>query len=114
MYLFESSPTLTNVTFSGNSALGGGSGMYLNNSRPTLRNSILWGNTDPDGSQIYSKDSSITLTTSLVEGGIGVDDTGIINDNSTVTDGGGNLSANPMFVDAANGDLHLQAAQPGH
>ncbi len=38
---------------------------------------------------------------------------GIDNDTgSSVTDGGGNLETNPLFVDAANGDLHLQFGSP--
>jgi predicted outer membrane repeat protein len=41
----NSSPTLTNVAFSGNSATSSGGGMYNDNSSgPTLTNVILWGN----------------------------------------------------------------------
>ena len=68
-----SSPSLTNVTFSGNSADYGGA-MYndgLNGaSSPSLSNVILWGNTAViSGSQMYNSDASVTITTSLVQGG---------------------------------------------
>jgi hypothetical protein len=56
MVNIDSSPTLTNVTFYDNSAGNQGGGMHnYENSSPTLRNSILWGNT-PD--QINNDSSS--------------------------------------------------------
>lgn len=48
MYLFKSSPTLTNCTFTGNTTDQGG-GMALVDSSPTLVNTILWGN----GTELY-------------------------------------------------------------
>lgn len=42
-----STPTATNCTFSGNSATGVGGGMYNKDSSPTVINCIFWGNT-PD------------------------------------------------------------------
>ena len=49
-----SSPTLMNVTFSGNSSSMGG-GIYNFDSSPTIRNTILWGNTATEnGHQIYN------------------------------------------------------------
>jgi hypothetical protein len=67
MYNFNSSPTLTNVTFSGNSASDGGGGGMVNvsNSSPTIRNTILWGNTAPTGTQVYNSGSTPVISASV-------------------------------------------------
>ena len=44
---FRSSPTLTNVTFSSNTASDFGGGMYNEDSSPTLTNVTFSGNTAP-------------------------------------------------------------------
>jgi len=64
MYNDNANPTLTNVTFSGNSASSGGGGMYnLNNSSPTLTNVTFSGNTASSyGGGMYNRQSSPTLT----------------------------------------------------
>jgi predicted outer membrane repeat protein len=109
MHNGDSSPTLTNVTFSGNSATDYGGGMYNYAGSQTLNNCILWGNSAPDGPQIYNVDADTSISYSLVEGS-----NGSCHDwNSSLgTDGGGNIDADPLFVDAANGDLHLQLTSP--
>lgn len=93
-----SSPTLTNVTFSGNSAYIGG-GMYNDGeySSPTLTNCILWGNTADYGSQMYSSLTSPSVSYSDIQGGYA---------------GTGNINADPLFVNAAGGNLRLQAGSP--
>jgi len=64
----SSSPTLTNVTFSGNTATNGG-GMYnYSSSNPTVRNSILWGDS---GGEIDNSSSTPTVSNSVVQGGYG-------------------------------------------
>ncbi len=74
VYNEASSPTLTNVTFSGNSAANIGGGMYnLGTSTVptnlTIRNTILWGNTAPTGSQIYDDEySTSSVSDSVVQG----------------------------------------------
>lgn len=62
----DCNPTLTNVTFSGNSSDRGG-GIYNVASSPTIRNTILWGNT----SQIYNYDtgSSPIVSDSVLQDG---------------------------------------------
>ena len=44
VYNTSSSPTLTNVTFSGNTASGNCGGMYNTGSSPILTNVVSWGN----------------------------------------------------------------------
>ena len=103
-----SSPTLTNVTFSGNSATSYGGGIYNSSGSPSLANSILWGNSaGSDGAQIYRR-SAASATYSDIQGG---------------WSGTGNLDADPLFVDAdgadnvpgtADDNLRLQARLTGH
>jgi hypothetical protein len=83
MFNDDSSPTLSNVTFSGNSADGNGGGMHNQISNPTLTNCILWGNTATNGAQIYNAGGNPTISYSLVEGG---------------WSGTGNIDADPQFV----------------
>ncbi|OIO89861.1 MAG: hypothetical protein AUJ92_20345 [Armatimonadetes bacterium CG2_30_59_28] len=60
--------TLTHVTFSGNSAgRGGGFASYV--TAPTIRNSILWGNTANQGAQIYAIFSNIVVSDCVVQDG---------------------------------------------
>ena len=86
-------PTITNCTFSGNSATNGG-GIYNNDCNTTITNCILWNN----GNEIYDANSSSpTVSYCDVEGGY---------------EGPNNLDADPCFVDANNGDYHLDVASP--
>jgi hypothetical protein len=78
-----SSPLLVNVTMAGNRAAFGG-GIANRYSSPTIRNSIIWGNTATGGGHnIYPPGGVITY--SIVQGGW----TGT---------GSNNLAANPQFV----------------
>jgi len=104
----SSSPTLTNVTFSGNTATFYGGGMSNDSSSPTLTNAIVWGNT-PALDQIKNvTDSHLTVTYSDIEGGF--DGDGNINDDphlGPLADNGGFtqtlalLSGSPA-IDTAN------------
>jgi hypothetical protein len=57
-------------------------------------NCILWGNDGNNGQQVYQPDS---VTYSIVQGGYA---------------GTGNLDSDPLFVNATNGDFHLQVNSP--
>ncbi|MCK4658281.1 MAG: hypothetical protein KAV82_02060, partial [Phycisphaerae bacterium] len=97
------SSTLTNCAFSGNSA-GSGGGIRCDNGTVSLENTIVWGNT---GAPVIEHiGGSITAVYSCVEGG---------------WSGSGNISDDPLFVDAdgpdgifgnEDDDLHLQPGTP--
>jgi len=103
-----SSPRITQTTFVGNHARREG-GALLNvgdggTSTPVITNSILWGNRadineKADGSEIRNNDvASATLRHTLIEGGVNGDGVG----GNPNTDGGGNLDADPRFVDVSS------------
>ncbi|MEE9167077.1 MAG: T9SS type A sorting domain-containing protein [Candidatus Neomarinimicrobiota bacterium] len=110
IHSLSSSPTLVNVTISRNTAeVGSGIWCWLN-SRPRLVNTILW---NESGEEIYfvqsGEPNSITIAYSDVFGG----ESGIAtNDNGTVNWFDGNVDRDPLFVDAENGDFHLQQGSP--
>ncbi len=94
----SSSPSVTNCTFSGNTALAGG-GMKAFNSSPTVTNCILWGDTPNE----MSNDSSTPVVSySDVQGGL----------PAGTIDGGGNIDADPLFVAPGIGDLRLMPGSP--
>jgi len=96
---WDSTPLFVHCDVIGNSAKLGG-GMYNDgNSQPMVANSILWGNTAGTGLQIYNGNNAVILSViySAIQGG---------------WTGEGNIDAAPLFVNAANGDLRLQAGSP--
>ncbi|MCA0234001.1 MAG: HYR domain-containing protein, partial [Bacteroidetes bacterium] len=107
--------TFTHCTFAQNTALADGGALMLRNNfgRPqiSLRGCIFWGNSASGrGSQIYNYVSTISLQNNLLQGGL----VGIANygNGEINNDLGGNLSTDPLFVDAANGNLQLQVCSP--
>ena len=100
MYNDSSSPTVTNCTFSGNETYHGG-GMYNGSSSPVMRNCVFWGNKALDCPDI-NNDSSTTAFFYCDIAGCGGSGAGW----NTVfgTDGGGNIAADPLFVDADGAD----------
>lgn len=100
MLNMNSSPTLTNVTISGNrnEYEGSGGGMFNFMSIPTIRNSIIWSN---NGGEIAGDAANVSY--SIVQGGYP-----------------GATAADPLFVNPISaasalitaGDYRLQAASP--
>ena len=88
----EGSITLTNCTVSGNTASYSGSGGIVSGGGTiTLTNDIIYGDT---GGEIYNDQSALPIISfSDIKGGYA---------------GTGNIDADPKFVNAATGDLHLQ------
>ncbi len=95
----NSSPTLTNVTFNGNSATNNGGGIY-NGDTLTVTNSTLSNNSaDFQGGGIFNS-GTVTVTNSTLSGNYaGNDGGGIYNGSGTVTVTNSALSGNS----AANG-----------
>ncbi len=97
MYNLDSSPTLNNCTFSGNSVLAThpyGGAMYNSSSNPMLTNCVLWNDTPGE----LSGEAGVAIVTySDVQGGFA---------------GIGNIDADPLFADPDNGDFRLQTGSP--
>ena len=92
---WQSSLTLMNVTFSENTAEQNGSAMFSQESRPTIMNTIIWGNS-PGDSQMLNARGVNTVTYSLIAGG---------------HTGTGNLNVNPLLGALAdNGGFSLTYA----
>ena len=121
MYNYQSSPVVTNCLFTGNTAAYNGGGVYNDNtSAPTIINCTIYGNA-ANGSgvgMVNSMGSSVAVVNSII--GNGVNGGFATLSHSDVAgfglpptpDNNGNFDADPMFVNSANGDLHLQAGSP--
>jgi hypothetical protein len=101
-YNIHSTPVLTHCTLSGNRAEQG-AGMSNNDSPVILKNSIVWGNIDrhtPDArTEIDNVDSVPTFRHCIVGTSGG---SGAAWRVGLGTDGGGNLDADPRFLNAAS------------
>ena len=96
----SAAPTLVCNTLYKNEALGHGGGIGADGtSAPVVSDCILWDDFAPFGIEIWvnSPNATITVDYSIVMYGYA---------------GTGNLDEDPLFVDAANRDLHLAAASP--
>ncbi len=115
MYNFQTSPVLTNCTFSANNASQDGGGVFNQlQAHPSITNCVLWGNTDSgptdESAQIFSLfESDAVVNYSCVQGLTG--DLGGI----------GNIGDDPLFVDpdgkddlpgTEDDDLHLLPGSP--
>ena len=103
---YNSNPSLENVTISNNTAYAGGGICCQDNCNPCLINCIMWNNSPQEifFTDYYYYPNTITIAYSDIEGGIEAIDT---NNNGTVNWLEGNIDADPLFANSANGDYHL-------
>ena len=130
VYCENSSPNFTNCTIAGNHADSNGGGVFCNNSALTVINctitenqaksgggiygisnvlltvinTILWGDSSQEMFLGVGRPSAINIAYSNVQDGqLGI----VIEGNSTVNWGDGNIDVDPLFVDAVVGDYLL-------
>jgi uncharacterized repeat protein (TIGR01451 family) len=110
MLNMTSSPTLTNITFSGNSATNYGGGLTnIYTSSPQIRNTIFWNNTAITiGAQIYNYDAGSipSVSDSVAQGGCSVGSvcTNLITANpnlGTLGDYGGSTQTIPLLANSS-------------
>jgi predicted outer membrane repeat protein len=88
------SPNVSNCTFSGNIAAVSGGGIYNDESSTIISNCIFWGDTPEE---IYVSGGTPVVAYCDVQAG---------------WTGEGNISHDPLFVDAAGDDYHLLSGSP--
>ncbi len=116
IYATQGTITVANTTFSNNAASGSvptsGGGVYSWQATIDFKNTIFWGNTN---NQVFNgMGSSSRFYNSLVQngmpsaGGFGVDNAY----GGFDADSGGNVYADPLFVNAASGDVRISTGSP--
>ncbi len=94
IYAYTCGPTITNCTFSGNTADRGG-GIYCNTASPRVTNCILWEDSASSAPEIEEGYGSPLFTYCVVQGG---------------WPGEGNIDADPLFI--GGGNYHLRPQSP--
>lgn len=93
---FASNPRFTNNTICKNKA-GIGGGIYIKGaSNPIITNTIFWADSTQSRTEIYAESLSSAVLT-------------YCNIQDSLYPGIGNISIDPLFRDAANGDYHLMS-----
>ena len=108
----NSSPTVTNTTFSGNYA-DNGAGMYNDNSSPTVTNTTFSGNTAEDGGGMYNKNgSSPTVTNTTFSGNDALSGGGMYNWSSSPTVTNTTFSGNTANNGGGGGMSNIESSNP--
>jgi predicted outer membrane repeat protein len=98
----SSAPQLINVTLAKNSARTSGGGLISESaSSPALFDCILWGNIATADPGISASTASVSVSYSCIQDGTGQS-----------WFGADSIDTDPLFVDPANDDFHLQATSP--
>ena len=105
---------LINATLTDNESSSGDALGVSSTSNATVSNCIFYNNRDHNGEitgpiRLAGTNSSLDIQYSNVQGG---QDAIIMNDQSTVNWGAGNIDADPLFVDPDSGDYHLSDLSP--
>ena len=105
---------LINATLTDNESASGDALGVSSTSKATVLNCIFYNNRDHDGKitgpiRLAGTNSSLDIQYSDVQGG---QDAIIMNDQSTVNWGNGNIDTDPLFVDPDSGDYHLSDWSP--
>jgi hypothetical protein len=104
----RSSPTIINCTFAENSAPIGGAIHNAPYASPIITNCIFWGNDASSGDEIDNNGwCHPTISYCNIEGGWNGPKVDNRSGSSTI-DGGGNIAADPLFIDAVNPDLYAR------
>ena len=104
----RSSPTIINCTFNGNSTRYGGAICNSPYASPIITNCIFWSNDASSGDEIDNNgDCHPTISYCDIEGGWNGPHVTNRSGSSTI-DGGGNIAADPLFIDAVNPDLYAR------
>jgi hypothetical protein len=106
MMNYESSPTITNCTFSSNSATYGGGMLNSSNAAPVLNNCIIWGNeATSDGDEFYigsMAGHNTTLNYSCYANASG----DIYIDSGTLIATNNDIISDPLFVGSSINPTH--------
>ena len=102
------SPTITNCTIVDNTSDYQGGGICSEGGAPWITNSILWGDSAPEGPEIaFLSESTLTISYSDVRGG---ESAAYIEPGCIIYWLEGNIDVDPVFVGAAN--YHLTPVSP--
>ena len=120
----KSSNMITNCSFWANSAEGGGAAIAIWETSDTIINCTFWGNitTLGDGDALNGQMSNVTMTNCILwNDNPGHDEIHHIDAATTVVNycniqggysGTDNIDSDPLFVNPATGDFHLQSDSP--